>query len=81
MKSGRKPSAQTFENRMSILIYAVHKVELFKVRDIVLSVVSLPTASVRGILVELIELGYLEKVTIYDYRATTFARQLFGVHA
>lgn len=79
MKSGPKKIHQMFESRLSILIYAAHRPDPFRVSDVILDVVHSSSQAVRKMLCELIDLGYIEKTTIYDYRATNFTKQLFGV--
>lgn len=68
-----------FEKRMDILVYAVHKQAEFKIKDVIADVIELSPSSVRFCLADLVECGYLEKTSIYTFKATDFAKQLFGV--
>ncbi|MEG2445925.1 MAG: FaeA/PapI family transcriptional regulator [Acinetobacter sp.] len=78
MKNGRPASSDSFENRFQILVYATNN-KSFKTADIALAVVSVSYQTIRIYLNELIQLGYIEKITTRDYRATDFAKQLFNV--
>ena len=78
MKSGRPFDKDTFENRFQILVYAAHS-NSFRVSDIALDVVSASNNTIRNYLKDLIKLGYVERHTIYDYRATELAKGIFGV--
>ena len=70
-----------FEKRMDMLIYAVHKKAEFTVHDIFEDAVSIQKMTIRNCLKDLMECGYLEKTSIYTFKATDFAKQLFGVAA
>ena len=72
-------SKSAFEKRMDILIYAVHASADFTVKDIYERVVDCQVMTVRQCLKDLIECGYLIKTTIYTFKATEMAKQLFGV--
>ena len=74
-------SKSAFEKRMDILIYAVHTSADFTVKDIYERVVDCQVMTVRQCLKDLIECGYLIKTTIYTFKATEMAKQLFGVAA
>ena len=74
-------SKSAFEKRMDILIYAVHASADFTVKDIYERVVDCQVMTVRQCLKDLIECGYLIKTTIYTFKATEMAKQLFGVNA
>ena len=74
-------SKSAFEKRMDILIYAVHASADFTVKDIYERVVDCQVMTVRQCLKDLIECGYLIKTTIYTFKATEMAKQLFGVKA
>ena len=74
-------SKSAFEKRMDILIYAVHASADFTVKDIYERVVDCQVMTVRQCLKDLIECGYLIKTTIYTFKATDKAKQLFGVNA
>ena len=74
-------SKSAFEKRMDILIYAVHASADFTVKDIYERVVDCQVMTVRQCLKDFIECGYLIKTTIYTFKATEMAKQLFGVKA
>ncbi|MFW2152826.1 hypothetical protein [Acinetobacter gyllenbergii] len=78
MKSGRPLDIESFENRFQILVYAAHN-KTFRTNDIALAVVSASLQTIRNYLNELAQLGYIEKITTRDYKATEFAKQLFNV--
>ncbi|MEB3790122.1 FaeA/PapI family transcriptional regulator [Acinetobacter sp. IK40] len=78
MKSGRPLDIVSFENRFQILVYATNN-KRFKTSDIALAVVSASLQTIRNYLNELAQLGYIERISIREYRATEFAKQLFNV--
>lgn len=78
MKSGRPFDKDAFENRFQILVYAAHS-NSFRVSDVALDVVNASNNAIRNYLKDLMQLGYVERFTIYDYRATEVAKGLFGV--
>jgi len=78
VKNGRPFDKDAFENRFQILVYAAHS-NSFRVSDVALDVVDLSNNSIRNYLKDLMQLGYVERYTIYDYRATEVAKGLFGV--
>ena len=75
----RNDSINIFENRLDILIFAAHSRSTFTVADIFEAVLEAQRVTIRKCLKDLVNAGYLEKVTIYDYKATDKAKQLFGV--
>lgn len=77
----RNEAIAIFENRLSILIFAAHSKKTFNVSDIFEAVIDAKRVTIRNCLKDLINAGYLEKVTTYDYKATEKAKQLFGVKA
>lgn len=79
MKSGRQKTTQMFDRRFSILIYAVNKKDTFFTSDISEAVVECSTSAARGYLLDLMELGYIERVTIYEYKATQMLKELFNI--
>lgn len=78
MKNGRPPASNSFENRFQILVYATNN-KSFKTADIALAVLDVGYQTIRIYLNELIQLGYIEKITTRDYQATSFAKQMFNV--
>lgn len=74
----RNEAISIFENRLDILIYAAHAKRTFNVTDVFEAVIDAKRVTIRNCLRDLISAGYLEKVTIYDYKATEKAKQLFG---
>lgn len=79
MKTGRQETAQMFDRRFAIVIYAANQEGTFRTRDISESVVHCSTDAARRYLLDLIELGYIERVTIYEYKATQMLKELFNV--
>ncbi|WP_312056879.1 hypothetical protein [Acinetobacter courvalinii] len=79
MKNGRPFDKDAFENRFQILVYAAHS-NSFRVSDVALDVVNASNNAIRNYLKDLMQLGYVERYTIYDYRATDVAKGLFGVN-
>ncbi|MCH7391843.1 hypothetical protein [Acinetobacter dispersus] len=79
MKNGRPFDKDAFENRFQILVYAAHS-NSFRVSDVALDVVNASNNAIRNYLKDLMQLGYVERHTIYDYRATDVAKGLFGVN-
>lgn len=77
MKSGRPFDKDAFENRFQILVYAAHS-NSFRVSDVALDVVNASNNAIRNYLKDLMQLGCIERFTIYDYRATEAAKGLFG---
>lgn len=61
MKNGRTESQLGFDARLNILIYAVNNPK-FSTRDINEAVVSASLNTIRNIIRELTELGYIERV-------------------
>lgn len=72
-------SRSSFEKRMDILIFAAHSSREFTAKDIHECVVDCQVMTIRKCLKDLIESGYLEKTTIYTFKATEKSKQLFGV--
>ena len=77
----RNESTHIFENRLDILIYAVHTPGSFNVTDVFEAVLDSMRTTIRRCLKDLVEVGYLEKVSIYDLKATDKAKALFGAKA
>jgi hypothetical protein len=81
MKLGLKGSGISwFEKYFAILLFAVHA-EPFKVLDVREAVLDEKQAVIRGYLYHLVGLGYLEKINTTTFRATDYAKQLFGATA
>jgi predicted transcriptional regulator of viral defense system len=76
----RQEAKIMFASRMDILIYAAHLKRTFTVRDVFNDVIDAHRMTIRNCLRDLIECGYLEKVSIYDFQATHKAKELFGVN-
>lgn len=76
-----KRSQSSFEKRLDVLIYAAHTQAEFTVRDISEAVLDCHLMTVRECLKDLVDLGYLVKTTIYTFKATDMAKELFGVKA
>lgn len=77
MKNGRPESQLSFDARLNILIYAVNN-PTFSTRDINEAVVSVSLNTIRNVIRELTELGYLERVSIYQHKATDLLLGLFN---
>lgn len=77
--SEKARSKTSFEKRMDILIYAAHSGVEFTVKDISEAVINSQIITIRNCLKDLIECGYLVKTTIYTFKATDMAKELFGV--
>lgn len=72
-------TAASFQKRFDILVYAAHSGCEFTVKDISEAVISSQLMTIRNCLKDLIKCGYLVKPTIYTFKATEMAKQLFGV--
>ncbi|WP_049175113.1 hypothetical protein [Acinetobacter ursingii] len=77
MKNGRPESQLGFDARLNILIYAVNNPK-FSTRDINEAVVSASLNTIRNIIRELTELGCIERVSIYQHKATDLLLGLFN---
>lgn len=77
MKNGRPESQLGFDARLNILIYAVNNPK-FSTRDINEAVVSASLNTIRNIIRELTEPGYIERVSIYQHKATDLLLGLFN---
>ncbi|AOA58258.1 hypothetical protein [Acinetobacter larvae] len=71
-------SQKSFEKRLDIIIYAVHATKPFMRKDIALHVINASLHTASNCLTDLVELGYLKRVSIYHYEATEMARALFS---
>ena len=78
MKKGRPLDIVAFENRFQILVYAANN-KSFKTNDIAQAVLSVSNSAIRNYLNDLVQLGYIERISITEYRATDFFKQLFDV--
>ena len=67
-----------FENRFSIILFAARS-STFSIKDVQETVIDIDRQAVRRCLVDLMDLNLLERVTITTYKATSKAKQLFGV--
>lgn len=73
-----KPTAsEQFERRLDILIYSAYATTAFTVKDIFDRVFEAQIQVVRSCMTDLVKTGYLEKVSVYKYRATDKTKQLF----
>ena len=68
----------TFQQQLNILVYAVRATELFTNGDIREVVINCGLSRTSVYLRNLVNAGYLEKVTCIRYRATPYAKQLLG---
>lgn len=75
----RDESKNTFEKRLDILIFAVHSNRNITVTDVIDCVLETTRMTARKCLNDLVEIGYLEKVDIYRYKASAKSNELFGV--
>lgn len=71
--------AEQLEKRLMVLSFAVHSSTLFSISDIQRNVMNASNSSIRTYLLDLMSIGYVERVTVWTYRATDKAKQLFGV--
>lgn len=76
----RNTALEIFQNRFDILMFAV-RAGVFNVTDIFEAVLDTSRMTIRNCLKDLVDSGYIEKLTILDFRATEKAKQLFGVKA
>lgn len=74
----RNTALEIFENRMDILVFAAHA-NIFNVTDIHQLVLSTSRMTIRNCLKDLVESEYIERLTPYDFQATSKTRELFGV--
>ena len=70
--------AMSFQRRFDVALYAV-RAGVFKRSDIMSDVLDGNRYQVERIIHDLIEVGFLERHTKRTYRATEYAKQLFGV--
>lgn len=71
----------SFEKRLDILIFSVHSKREITVTDVLNCVLETTCMTARACLNDLVKSGYLEKTTVYKFKATEKAKQLFGVTA
>ncbi|NUF61556.1 hypothetical protein HUN33_00435 [Acinetobacter bereziniae] len=74
----RNTALEIFENRFDILMFAAHTTT-FNVTDIFEAVLDASRMTIRKCLSDLIESGYIEKLSVYDFQATAKTKQLFKV--
>ncbi|MEN3979055.1 hypothetical protein [Acinetobacter sp. CWB-B33] len=78
-KSDRDRARNSFEKRLDVLVFIVHAGCEITVTDVLDSVLETTRMTARACLNDLVSCGYLEKTTIYKFKATEKAKQLFGV--
>lgn len=74
----KKRARNSFEKRLDILIFSVHSKREITVTDVLSCVLETTRMTARACLNDLVACGYLEKTTIYKFKATEKAKQLFG---
>lgn len=74
----RNTAQEIFENRFDILLFAAHT-KTFNVTDIFEAVLDTSRMTIRNCLKDLVESGYIEKFSVYDFRATNKTKELFKV--
>lgn len=72
-------NAETVGNYLDVLFFAVRATEPFKLTDLLEAAIDVSTCCASKYVKNLIELGYIEKVTACKYQATNFAKQMFNV--
>jgi DeoR/GlpR family transcriptional regulator of sugar metabolism len=72
-------SRTSFEKRMDILIFAIRASKDITVKSIFENVLDCTNMTIRACLKDLVKSGYLEQTSIWTYRPTERAKQLFGV--
>lgn len=78
-KPSRERARNSFEKRLDILVFIVHAGCEISVTDVLDSVLETTRMTARACLNDLVSCGYLEKSTIYKFKASEKAKQLFGV--
>lgn len=73
--------AEQFERRLRVLKFAVHSKVDFSISDLQASGIKAANSTIRTYLIDLMSVGYVERVTVWTYAATKKAKQLFGVKA
>jgi predicted nuclease with TOPRIM domain len=71
--------ARQFERRLIVLNYAVQSLSQFSISDVQKEALDASNSVIRAYLLDLISLGYVERVTVWTYMATEKSKQLFGV--
>jgi hypothetical protein len=72
-------SADQFELRLGLLRYIAHLNRSVSISEIQEAEIDKSPRIIRGYLADLIQLGYVQKASIWTYGATEKAKQLFGV--
>ncbi|WP_151711230.1 hypothetical protein [Acinetobacter junii] len=67
-----------FDRMLSVLIYAAFASKPFTVSDVVSYVIDENKSVAYQCMKQLVDAGYLEKVTIRNYQATQKTKELFG---
>ena len=71
--------AEQFDKRLMVLSFAVHSSTRFSISDLQKNGIDASNSSIRTYLLDLMSVGYVERVTVWTYSATEKAKQLFGV--
>ncbi|WP_180073730.1 MULTISPECIES: hypothetical protein [unclassified Acinetobacter] len=71
--------AEQFDKRLMVLSFAVHSSTRFSISDLQENGIDASNSSIRTYLLDLMSVGYVERVTVWTYSATEKAKQLFGV--
>lgn len=77
----RNESIQMFENRLDILIYAANLGRAFTATEILEAVLDVQRDTVRRCLKDLTHAGYVHRISITHFLATSKTKELFGVTA
>lgn len=72
-------SADQFELRLGLLRYIAHLNRSVSISEIQEAEIDKSPQIIRGYLADLIQLGYVQKASVWTYGATEKAKQLFGV--
>lgn len=75
----KSQSADQFELRLGLLRFIAYLTHSISISEIQEAEVDKNPQVIRGYLADLIELGYVQKDSVWTYSATEKAKQLFGV--
>ena len=71
-------SADQFELRLGLLRYIAHLNRSVSISEIQEAEIDKSPQIIRGYLADLIQLGYVQKASVWTYSATEKTKQLFG---
>jgi len=79
IQTKQSQSADQFELRLGLLRYIAHLNRSVSISEIQEAEIDKSPQIIRGYLADLIQLGYVQKASVWTYSATEKAKQLFGV--